>query len=651
VWDELGTQMAKGGKLSAIEQKAVDFLRLNKELSGQKLWKAFEKEFPKGFTAETGGNIIVGIIPVDKRTVIGIGDESGNVVRYRVNKDMEDPYDIFWDENAEQTRLYEIQMAKGGDIGKGDYITYRKGILGKTIDRVTDECTLDGNKVIHTKDDEYFIEGKDLDTVKKYKPTMAQGGVIGESRAKEIIKYVLSLAKKEDIELPKLKQFITDGAKPGVLLEAYKEFSYAVNNGDNPKSLRMAYDDSNRFRDYVMHYFPNRSQREMYKHYGEAEIKKNFPNYAKGGGVKERTALTEEEKQFIREESQDSGQGYTYRPKILYGRQVILKEKNGNPVKKWYVDNYEVAKKISDRLNDASSKAKGGQAENKNEIRYKGKLITKTPLQGFYEFYSDREERFLKFDDLDMAKARIDEEIGSKAKGGNAGGGGVDLFEDYENIPPKVQKILDKYEQGFEDGDYEILKKAHNELEKIGYTFEYYLDGQAYDLRKIGEIGKVEYAEKNASGKLKAKGGSAEVPFDMWEEYSRPERVKFLESIKRPTKHADYKWNDLPKDIRERFEREVMTPSSKKVYYTLPKATPVHAQGTKIIIERDERSAGELGHTSKPLYLYSVYMESPEGDKYWKRTGFSDIKANKHAEDLKDTIEAGYEIAERTKSK
>jgi len=67
-------------------------------------------------------------------------------------------------------------MAKGGDIGKGDYITYRKGFLGNTIDRVTDECTLDGNQVIHTKDDEYFIEGKDLDVVKKHNPQMAKGG-------------------------------------------------------------------------------------------------------------------------------------------------------------------------------------------------------------------------------------------------------------------------------------------------------------------------------------------------------------------------------------------------------------------------------------------------------------------------------------------
>lgn len=69
---------------------------------------------------------------------------------------------------------------------------------------------------------------------------------------------------------------------------------------------------------------------------------------------------------------------------------------------------------------------------------------------------------------------------------------GVNLFEDYENIPSEVQAILDKHEQSFIDGDYSGLTKAHNELSEIGYTFEFGLDGQAYDLRKIGEKGKTE---------------------------------------------------------------------------------------------------------------------------------------------------------------
>lgn len=70
-----------------------------------------------------------------------------------------------------------------------------------------------------------------------------------------------------------------------------------------------------------------------------------------------------------------------------------------------------------------------------------------------------------------------------------ANGGGIeriDLFEDYENIPTNIQEILDEYSQDFEDGNYDGLAKALEEVESQGYTFEYYLDGQAYGLRPIG---------------------------------------------------------------------------------------------------------------------------------------------------------------------
>jgi hypothetical protein len=80
---------------------------------------------------------------------------------------------------------------------------------------------------------------------------------------------------------------------------------------------------------------------------------------------------------------------------------------------------------------------------------------------------------------------------------------GVDLFEDYENIPDELQEILDEYQDAFEDGDYEGLAKALKEANAIGYTFEYYLDGQAYDLRKIGEKGKSEVEEYAKGGNLK----------------------------------------------------------------------------------------------------------------------------------------------------
>ena len=61
----------------------------------------------------------------------------------------------------------------------------------------------------------------------------------------------------------------------------------------------------------------------------------------------------------------------------------------------------------------------------------------------------------------------------------------IDLFEDYENIPAEVQMILDEYSESFEDGDYIGLSKAQNELEQIGYTFDFYVDGDAYGLRPI----------------------------------------------------------------------------------------------------------------------------------------------------------------------
>jgi hypothetical protein len=81
----------------------------------------------------------------------------------------------------------------------------------------------------------------------------------------------------------------------------------------------------------------------------------------------------------------------------------------------------------------------------------------------------------------------------------NGGGmeGGVDLFEDYDNIPDNVKEILEKYQESFEDGEYRGLGMANDELNKIGYTFEYYLDGQAYDLRKIGQKGKSEVMDSD----------------------------------------------------------------------------------------------------------------------------------------------------------
>ena len=41
---------------------------------------------------------------------------------------------------------------------------------------------------------------------------------------------------------------------------------------------------------------------------------------------------------------------------------------------------------------------------------------------------------------------------------------GIDLFEDYQNIPENLQRVLNKHVQAFEDGDYKLLHKALKRL-------------------------------------------------------------------------------------------------------------------------------------------------------------------------------------------
>ena len=71
---------------------------------------------------------------------------------------------------------------------------------------------------------------------------------------------------------------------------------------------------------------------------------------------------------------------------------------------------------------------------------------------------------------------------------------GVDLFEDFEDQPEEVSDILSRYEQ--EDNNYDTLNDLLAELKPIGYTFEFGLDAEPYDLRKIGQKGKSEFYAK-----------------------------------------------------------------------------------------------------------------------------------------------------------
>ena len=63
----------------------------------------------------------------------------------------------------------------------------------------------------------------------------------------------------------------------------------------------------------------------------------------------------------------------------------------------------------------------------------------------------------------------------------------MDLFENYHQLPEELQAVLDKWQQkeasiGL---DYNDCKAFQEECEAVGYTFDYQLDGQPFDLRPI----------------------------------------------------------------------------------------------------------------------------------------------------------------------
>jgi hypothetical protein len=83
---------------------------------------------------------------------------------------------------------------------------------------------------------------------------------------------------------------------------------------------------------------------------------------------------------------------------------------------------------------------------------------------------------------------------GYMSEGGETEEQGVDLFEDYEDQPKEVSDLLETLE--VEDYNYDTLNDLLSKMKKIGYTFEFGLDAEPYDLRKIGQRGKSEFYAK-----------------------------------------------------------------------------------------------------------------------------------------------------------
>ena len=59
-----------------------------------------------------------------------------------------------------------------------------------------------------------------------------------------------------------------------------------------------------------------------------------------------------------------------------------------------------------------------------------------------------------------------------------------DLFETPELIPTEVKAIMDTFNE-YSGNEYLELDRIVNELNEIGYTFDFYLDAEPYGLRPI----------------------------------------------------------------------------------------------------------------------------------------------------------------------
>ena len=121
-------------------------------------------------------------------------------------------------------------------------------------------------------------------------------------------------------------------------------------------------------------------------------------------------------------------------------------------------------------------------------------------------YYLKGKTKFDDFDNDDVYSAEFVEEIKGKGvrvlrdidfeKGGktpcgcnvyNEGGEVTDLFTQYETLPKKIQDIIEFYMSKYEEGDYDYSdsKEFLEKMEKEGYTFEYGLDNEPYDLKRI----------------------------------------------------------------------------------------------------------------------------------------------------------------------
>ena len=108
-------------------------------------------------------------------------------------------------------------------------------------------------------------------------------------------------------------------------------------------------------------------------------------------------------------------------------------------------------------------------------------------------YMDDIRDNALILDSIDTLNNLIQKEIGFEK------GGQIDYFEQYDKLPSKPRKIVEKYQEKMEEGDYDFKDSADflKEMEAEGYTFEYGLDNEPYDLHKMAKGGKLQTIDFN----------------------------------------------------------------------------------------------------------------------------------------------------------
>jgi hypothetical protein len=503
---------ARGGQLKAFA-KGGSIENNYGDQTAKEVWNNWSSEQRRHF--------------LDDHNVIYGKDKSLHISQYRFD---ELPIDLYKSiESVLKKHLKEGQYAKGGELetfavgGKvGSEITFnswddekRMGTIQEVLDDGSYAVSVDTGMVLVYPSD--VVEYNKPVERKKLFGIFANGGGIDP--------YELQDLKRQEYVLEQRLLQVIDGQEDGWRIDVSlidseldlvrNEISKIENskyaNGGRTNERRHV----NKSEDYEVRYAKNHPHRKGYR---------GNEKFAKGGTIdsdREKLMNLLENKYNIRSvRTTEDFNGVTEGIWIAGDNGEVL---SGNKIFDYYNRSAKYTRGVLNSFRNAIEKmgwrfewndpatimlyhnnnyAKGGSLKKKeltkgDRVIWKGNVYVLSNVEtnmkgGFYD-----NKYYLTSYKVGVSDAILDslKDVEEYAKGGTTDEEYIDYFEDSNLAPPEVQKILNKHSKSLIDGDYIGLEKAKNELEKIGYTFEYYLDGIPYDLRPIGTKGKSEMYE------------------------------------------------------------------------------------------------------------------------------------------------------------